>query len=562
MTHSTHSTEPHIQRAHEHRLLRRFLIVICSVALAAFAGLLVAGDILLHRAGPMLKAKVIETLSARYDSRVELDNFQVSMVKGFEVSGTGLRLYPNHLNMTSGAPGEPARGESDPMLEARNFSFHMVHWQQLFRSPIFVNRVQVHGLTVRIPPKNQRSGVTGFSGGGPGQDASTSGIKVQVGQVLIDQADLIIENGNPAKQPLHFVIHRLRLTSVAAGRPLKFHAILVNPKPVGDIDSSGDFGPFNQDSPGDTPLDGTYSFTNANLNPFKGIGGTLSSTGSYSGQLDRIDVNGETRTPNFSLDTANRPVPLNTTFHATVDGTSGDTYLSPVDAWLSHTHIVATGKVVRNPSGEPGHDIHLTVTIGPGRTQDVLDLASSRQPVLMNGDLQLHADLLLPPGPGSVTSRVRLDGTFAIAGARFTSAKLQHQIDQLSLRGQGKAGQAQQENAALKAGNLQAATAAGVRSDMRGNFLFANRRLSLTGLNYQVPGAKIALSGTYNLNGESLDFHGTARMDAHISQMVTGWKALLLIPVDPFFAKHGAGTEVPVAITGTRANPQIGMDHH
>ena len=536
---------------HEHRLLRRFLIVICSVALAAFAGLVVAGDILLHRSGPMIKAKVIETLSARYDSRVELDKFQVSMVKGFEVSGTGLRLYPNHLNL------------ADPMLEAKSFSFHMVHWQQLFRSPIFVNRVQVHGLTVRIPPKDQRSSVPRISGGGPGQDTGSGGssaIKVAAGQVLIDQADLIILNGNPAKQPLHFVIHRLRLDSVAAGRPLKFHATLVNPKPVGDIDSSGDFGPFNQDSPGDTPLDGTYSFTNANLNPFKGIGGILSSTGSYGGQLDRIDVNGETRTPNFSLDTANRPVPLNTTFHATVDGTSGDTYLSPVDAWLRHTHIVATGKVVRDPKS-PGHLIHLKVTIGPGRIQDVLDLASNRNPPLMKGDLQLHADLLLPPDPGSVTDRVRLDGTFAVANAHFASTKVQEKVDELSLRGQGKADKAQQENAALKDGNAQGATAANVASDMRGNFLFANRRLSLTSLNYQVPGAQIALSGVYNLSGESLDFHGTARMNAHVSQMVTGWKALLLIPVDPFFAKNGAGTQLPVAITGTRANPQIGMDH-
>lgn len=557
MTHSTHPAEPPTRPAHEHRLLWRFLIVICSVALAAFAAFLVAGDILLHRAGPMLKAKVIETLSARYDSRVELDKFQVSMVKGFEVSGTGLRLYPNHLDMT------------DPMLEANSFSFHTVHWQQLFRSPIFVNRVQVHGLTIRIPPKNQRSSVPRFTGGGPGQKAASAqpgppgdAIKVAVGQVLIDQADLIIENGNPAKQPLHFVIHRLRLDSVAAGRPLKFHAILVNPKPVGDINSSGDFGPFNQDSPGDTPLDGTYSFTNANLNPFKGIGGTLSSTGSYAGQLDRIDVNGETRTPNFSLDTANRPMPLNTTFHATVDGTTGDTYLSPVDAWLRKTHIVATGKVVRNPSGGHGHEIHLDVTLGPGRIQDVLDLASDHNPPLMNGDLQLHADLLLPPDPGSVTDRVRLKGTFAIGGVHFTSNKIQEKVDELSLRGQGKADQAKDESDALKAGNAQAATAADIASDMRGNFLFANRRLSLTTLNYQVPGAKIALSGVYNLNGESLDFHGTARMDAHISQMVTGWKAVLLIPVDPFFAKHGAGTEVPVAITGTRANPQIGMDHH
>ena len=547
MTNSTHSAEPQINRAHEHRLLRRLLLIISVVALVAFAAFLIAGDILLHRAGPMLKARVIETLSTRFDSRVDLAKFQVSMVKGFEVSGTGLRLYPNHLDM------------QDPMFEVDRFSFHMLHWQQLFHSPIVINRVQVHGLTLRLPPKNERSNVPRFAGGGPGQDASTSGIKVQAGEILVDKADLIIENGNPAKQPLHFVIQRLRLDTVAAGRPMKFRATLVNAKPVGNIESTGDFGPFNQESPGDTPVDGTYSFTHANLNPFKGIAGTLSSTGSYAGQLDHIDVNGETQTPNFSLDTARRPMPLNTTFHAVVDGTSGDTYLDPVDAWLRQTHIIAKGRVVRNPSGGKGHEIHLDVTLGPGRIQDVLDLASDREPPLMHGALQLHTDLLLPPGPESVTDRVRLKGTFSIAGVHFTSTKVQEKVDELSLRGQGHADQAKDESDALKAGNRQGANAADIASNMQGTFLFSNRRLSLTALNYQVPGAKIALSGVYNLQGETLDFHGTARLDAHVSQMVTGWKSILLKPVDPFFAKHGAGTELPVAITGNRANPQIGM---
>jgi hypothetical protein len=42
--------------------------------------------------------------------------------------------------------------------------------------------------------------------------------------------------------------------------------------------------------------------------------------------------------------------------------------------------------------------------------------------------------------------------------------------------------------------------------------------------------------------------------------MVTGWKSLLLKPVDPFFAKDGAGTEVPISITGTRSNLHFGVD--
>jgi hypothetical protein len=42
--------------------------------------------------------------------------------------------------------------------------------------------------------------------------------------------------------------------------------------------------------------------------------------------------------------------------------------------------------------------------------------------------------------------------------------------------------------------------------------------------------------------------------------MMTGWKSILLRPVDPFFSKHGAGTEVPIKITGTRSEPKFGLD--
>jgi hypothetical protein len=85
-------------------------------------------------------------------------------------------------------------------------------------------------------------------------------------------------------------------------------------------------------------------------------------------------------------------------------------------------------------------------------------------------------------------------------------------------------------------------------------------RLMITDLNYEVPGAAIALNGIYSLDGDQFDFHGNARLQAKVSQMVTGWKSLLLKPVDPFFSKNGAGTEVPIQITGTKSEPHVGLD--
>ena len=42
--------------------------------------------------------------------------------------------------------------------------------------------------------------------------------------------------------------------------------------------------------------------------------------------------------------------------------------------------------------------------------------------------------------------------------------------------------------------------------------------------------------------------------------MTTGWNSILLKPVVPFFAKNGAGTEVPFKVTGTKSEPHFGLD--
>ncbi len=120
-----------------------------------------------------------------------------------------------------------------------------------------------------------------------------------------------------------------------------------------------------------------------------------------------------------------------------------------------------------------------------------------------------------------------------------------------SSSGNGSSSQSQNQN--------QAATA-DIASEMRGNFTFADGKITLPALNYRVPGADIAMHGVYNLHDQSLDFSGLARLDAHISQMVTGWKSWLLKPVDPFFAKNGAGTQVPIKVGGTTSHPDIGLD--
>jgi len=556
---TTETAAPPARQRRHHRLVVALLWV-GSVILILVIAALIAGNVFLHRAGPMLKAIVIETLSTRFDSRVELDQFHVIFNGGFHVTGGGLKLYPNHLDGI------------EPMIAVDNFGFRIFDWHQLLHAPIVVNHVQVSGLSIHLPPKDERANMFG-SEQKPGVDESHGKIDILVRRIDVDHADLVIENGKPGKVPLDFVINKLTLQSVGAGRPMRFHATLINPKPIGNIDSTGDFGPFNEHSPGDTPVDGDYSFSHADLNSIKGLGGMLASTGSYQGQLDHIVVDGKTTTPNFSLDIANRPVPLNTTFHAIVDGTNGNTYLQPVDAWLLHTHIIAQGEIVR-VAGVPGRDVRLNVTVNPGHIEDMLLLSVKDQAPVMNGDIQLNTKFDLPPGPNTVLDRLRLDGAFSLADVHFTTDKIQSKVDELSLRGQGKAKQADQEGQAMKNKGQEKKNGsasdqnqsepdiptANIASEMRGKFTLGQGRIALPTINFRVPGADIDLQGNYNLNDQSLDFTGQARLDAHVSQMVTGWKSWLLKPVDPFFAKDGAGTLVPIKVGGTTQHPDIGLD--
>jgi hypothetical protein len=99
-----------------------------------------------------------------------------------------------------------------------------------------------------------------------------------------------------------------------------------------------------------------------------------------------------------------------------------------------------------------------------------------------------------------------------------------------------------------------------VHSRMKGDFDLLNSELTLTGLEYTVPGLRVDMNGVYSLDGNKFDFHGKARTDAKLSEMTTGWKSLALKAVDPFFSKNGAGTEVPIKVTGTRSEPKFGFD--
>src|SRR4029079_9373014 len=158
-----------------------------------------------------------------------------------------------------------------------------------------------------------------------------------------------------------------------------------------------------------------------------------------------------------------------TTFSAIVDGTNGDTVLDAVSATLGHTPIQARGGVV-HMGPEKDRTVELDARIDNGRLEDILRLAVEGEPPAMFGGLHLETHLELPPGKGKVPLRLKLNGHFRVAEARFSSNTVRSKIDELSRRARGAP---EDTSAANVASRLQGAFVLGGGDLSISNFSFA-----------------------------------------------------------------------------------------
>jgi hypothetical protein len=522
--------------------------------LVALAGAAVVVKMGLRRAEPFLRARIVEELTDRFHSRVELDSFNVSLVNGLWAEGKGLRIWPpaNYPKDVS----VPA-GEGEPLIRLDEFRFHA----PLRYAPgkqIAVSVVELKGLKIDMPPRSHFEHAA--DAGNPKVAAKPKSamarlVNFEVETMECADTELVMETSKPGKLPMVFKIAHLRLTGIAAEKAMEFDAELTNPRPHGAIHAVGSFGPWQTDDPGETPVLGDYKFDHADLSDFKEIAGILSSTGHFEGTLRDLTVDGQTEMPDFRLTHFGNAMALATRFHARVDGTNGDTWLEPVDAVLGHSHFTAAGQIVR-VRGEVvggaqqyiGHDIALVVNVDKARIEDFMHLVSNSNKVLLTGDVTVKTKLHIRPGKMHVYERLALDGRFSLSNALFTSDKIQGRVAELSMRGQGRPDE------------RKTVDPASVRSQMQSSFTLKGGVITLPGLEYTVPGAKIELKGTYKLDGGAVDFAGSAKMDASVSKVVGGWKGLLLIPVDRYLKKDDAGTAVPIHIEGTRDDLKFGID--
>lgn len=526
-----------------------------AIALLLVAGLWVAARVAAARLEPFVRASLVEYLEQRFHAQVRIGRLHASLpledpLRFLLRQGKGARV---HVSVSDLQVVQNGLEDLPPLLRMNALRLEL-DFPSLWENTVLVKRLKLEDFHLVIPPKGRRPKLADLAAAIPepaaGEtEAPSSGDRparsVVFEEVDADGMQLQILSANPQKAPLAFSMAHLRLFGAAPGAPMRYVADLTNPKPPGIVRATGTFGPFRSEEPGESPLEGEYSFEKADLSVFRGIVGTLHSTGKFSGQLNRIVAEGVTETPDFGLSYSSNRLPLRTRYHAIVDGANGDTELRPVEATIGSTKLLCEGAVERFP-GEHGKTVKLRVRGDKGNLRDLLLLAMKDANAPLRGLVSMDLEITVPPGKQDYAGRLHLSGKFQVKDGWFTHKDTQAKLNEMSSRATGRPNQQPDDD---------------ITTDFEGRFVLSNRILRLSDLRFYIPGAAVTLDGAFNLGSDELDFHGLLRTDARLSQMMKSrWKRWVLKPVDPFFAKDGAGAQFKIAVTGSRDNPNFGLD--
>ncbi len=482
--------------------------------------------VLLLNHWPFTRDVVVRALQQKFSSTVE--------VKAFH----GTYFPPGCI-----AEGVTFRRNSDrddpPIATIEKLTIQGAYWE-FFRTPKRVRRVRIEGLRMFVSSGSERIE-------NPAQPGSPVQSALIIDQIIADGAVMEVASGQSGKEPLKFEIHKLTLSSVADDLPMSFHAALLNPKPLGEIRTDGQFGPLQPQDLGQTRLSGSYDFERADLGGFSGIGGTLASTGKFKGVLEHIEIEGTTDTPDFKVARSDHPVHLKTQFQGIVNGLDGDVSLSSVQAQFERTSLVSQVEVAKKPApeGTGGKTISVGTTELQGQIQDWLRLVAKADHPALTGSMNFRTQVMVPPGKRPFIERVKLQGDFGIDAASFARSTTQEKVDNLSQLAQGE---------------KKNDDPASVVENLKGHVVLNHAIATFSDLSFSVPGALAHLHGTYGLLTQQVNLHGTLQLDNKLSKGSKGVKSVLLKSVEPLFKKKNAGEIVPIRIGGTFSHPSYGLD--
>lgn len=488
-----------------------------AVALAAILlGLLAAN-------WPFTREAIIERLEQASSTRVEMRGFQKTFFP-----------YPGCIaEEVTFRPITPSNGPKaqDPIITIRRLTI-ISTFSGLLSKPGRIRNIVADGLRIHVPA----------GGADLHPAAGTKSSNVIIDEVHAENALLELASRQPAGKPVVFQIHRVLFRDIGGGNRMPFQVSLHLPTPPGEVHSSGWLGPW-KDEKGtvrSTPISGTYVLQRADLGVFKSIAGEVSSRGQFSGTLARLDVAGNTDTPQFEVTESGHRFHLAIQFRAVVDLKNGDVILPAVQARLGNTSLVANASIAGKPK-----IVALNITQGKGEIQDLILLFSDDRASPVTGPVSFHVQALLPPEHRPFKQRVQLNANFVIDPAKFTSPVSQRGIDQLSERAKGEKDKEKDHEA-----DDDAAGSDRVHPRLDGQVMLRNGVAAFSRISFSVPGAEGDMNGTYNILNKRVNLRGKMRMNATVSQATTGVKSFFLKVVDPFYKKKHAGAEVPITMTG------------
>lgn len=416
------------------------------------------------------------------------------------------------------------------------------------RTFITIERLTVRGsysgiLSRHIPVITAEGAQVFIPAFGSGETFHSTPSKIVVEELVANGTTIEFASREPGKRPLRFDLHEGRLRDVRWNSPFGYRLRFHNPEPPGEIAVSGNFGQWNTDRPGLTPMSGEYTFDKADLGVYRGIAGTLASRGKFNGVLQHIDISGDTDIPDFEVTSGGHKIRLVTKFSAYVDATRGDTFLKRVDAHLGRTSIIVEGSIAGSRSRK-GKVALLNLISRQGRIEDLLGLFVKERRSPMSGAVAFNTKAEIPAGSEPFLKKVKLQARFGIDEGSFSKAETQGNVNHLSAGASGENKEVPET----------------VLTDLKGQVLLESGTANFSDISFRIPGAHARMHGTYNVLNERVDLHGRMRVDSQISQTTTGVKALLLKMMDPFFKHKKKGEVVPVHITGTYDHPNFGLD--
>jgi hypothetical protein len=422
----------------------------------------------------------------------------------------------------------------EPVITVRKLTIEST-FAGLFGKPARIMRIIADGLRVRVPP----------GGHSLHTEAGSQRDQTVIEELRADNALLELASGQAGRPGLVFPIHHVLFRNIGGQNKIPFQVSLHLPTPPGEVESSGQLGPWKDDkgTVRSTPISGTYALNRADLGVFKSLGGVVSSRGEFSGNLEKLNVAGAAESPNFEVKESGHPFRLNTQFRGVLDMKTGDLVLPWLQARLGNTTMFANASV----SGSP-KTVALNVTHGQGEIQDLILLFSNAKASPIMGPVIFQTQIVLPPERRPFKQRVQLTGNFDIARAHFTSPNTQRNVDQLSERAEGKKDKEKDHDQDDDENGFDR-----VLTDLKGQVTLKNGVAMFSPVSFAVPGAEADMKGTYSLLDKRVSMQGKMRMLATVSQASTGAKSIFLKVLDPFYKKKkkGAGAEVPITMTGT-----------